>query len=85
MQQKKSSFKIRRSMNFPMVAIVNEFRSELLVAFPDLAAIAQPGFSVGYVLEGNKSFSYLLTTTWNWSLASCHTCKYAVFFILIES
>ena len=51
---KKSSLKIRRSTNFPVVATVNEFRSALLVAFPDLAAIAQPDFSVGFVLEWNK-------------------------------
>ena len=50
---KKSSLKIRRLTNFPGVSF-NEFRSALLVAFPDLAAIAQPDFSVGFVLEWNK-------------------------------
>ena len=50
---KKNSLKIRRLTNFPVVAF-KEFRSALLVAFPDVAAIAQPGFSVGFVLEWNK-------------------------------
>ena len=54
---KKSSFKIRRSTNFPVVATVQEFRSALLVAFPDLAEIAQPCFSVGYIAERNKKLS----------------------------
>ena len=53
---KKSSFKVRRYSNFPVVATVNEFRTALLGAFPDLSSIAQPGFPVGYVLERNKKF-----------------------------
>ena len=44
-------------MNIPVVASVNEFLSALLVTFLDLAAIAQPGFSVRYVLEQNKKKS----------------------------
>lgn len=40
-----------------MVVTVKEFRSVLLLTFPDLAATVQPDFSVGYVLERNKKLS----------------------------
>ena len=46
-------------MNIPVVASVNEFLSALLITFPDLAAIAQPGFSVRYVLEQNNNKKYI--------------------------
>ena len=45
-------------MNIPVVASVNEFLSALLITFSDLAAIVQPGFSVRYVLEQNKTKLY---------------------------
>ena len=37
-----------------MASTVNEFRSALLIAFPDLAVVTQPDFYVEYVLEWNK-------------------------------
>ena len=62
-QKKKSSFRVRRLSNFPVVETLRDFRAALLKAMPDLLLNEEDKeveFAIGYIFQRNKK--YAITT-----------------------
>ena len=58
---KKSSYKTKRVVNFPVVETLRAFRAAVLEALPDLPQSSSEitetrAFSVGYIMERNTKF-----------------------------
>ena len=66
--KKKSSFRVRRLINFPVVENLKEFREAILEAMPDLPCNSEAQFAIGYILDRNKKYS----VTTERELADCY-------------
>ena len=52
---RKSSFRVRRLTNFPLVDTLNDLRKEWAIVLPDLPNVDK--CQIGYVLDRNKKFA----------------------------